>query len=130
MSCLAPRAAVMVVSAFALVAVGCVASDEPDAGDAPAATATADGWLGRWNGPEGTFLLLERSGDQYRVTVQNLDGPRTFEAIAVAGGLQFERDGVVESPYATNGADTGMKWLADKSDCLTVRPGEGYCRDR
>ena len=43
---------------------------------------------------------------------------------------QSERDGVVESPYATNGADTGMRWLADKSDCLTVRPGEGYCRDR
>ncbi len=30
---------------------------------------------------------------------------------------------------ATSGAETGMKWLSDKLDCLTIRPGEGYCRD-
>ena len=128
---MAPRAAVT-ASGFAVLAGGCVAPNAPDAEDsagAAATTSTADGWLGRWNGPEGTFLLLERSGDQYRVTVQNLDGPRTFDGVAVASGLQFERDGVVESLRATNGAGTGMKWLADKTDCLIVRPGEGYCRD-
>jgi hypothetical protein len=29
---------------------------------------------------------------------------------------------------ATDGAGTGMKWLADKTDCLVVAPGEGFCR--
>jgi hypothetical protein len=24
---------------------------------------------------------------------------------------------------------TGMKWLADKADCVTIRCAEGYCRD-
>jgi len=24
---------------------------------------------------------------------------------------------------------SGMKWLSDKSNCLTIRYGEGYCRD-
>lgn len=59
----------------------------------------------------------------------NLDGARTFPATATAEGISFERDGVRESIRVTDGAATGMKWLADKSDCLTVKPGEGYCRN-
>jgi hypothetical protein len=88
-----------------------------------------DAWLGRWNGPEGTFLLLEGGKGSYQVTVQNLDGPRVFEGAAVGDRIQFERDGVTETLTATNGVDTGMKWLTDKMDCLTIRSGEGYCRD-
>jgi len=42
---------------------------------------------------------------------------------------EFERDGLQESIRPTNGDETGMKWLAGKKNCLTVRPGEGYCRD-
>jgi hypothetical protein len=94
-----------------------------------AVTPIADAWLGRWRGPEGTFLLLEGGEGTYRVTVQNLDGSRTFDGTAAGDRLQFERDGVVESVRATNGAETGMKWLSDKAKCLTVRAGEGYCRD-
>lgn len=101
----------------------------PEAGSDAAAIAVTDGWLGRWSGPEGTFLLLEGGEGRYRVTVQNLDGPRTFDGIAVGDRIQFVRDGIVESVSATNGADTGMKWLRDKANCLTVRFGEGYCRD-
>jgi hypothetical protein len=56
-------------------------------------------WVGRWPGPEGTWL-----------------------DISVA-------DGVRESLRATDGAGTGMKWLAGKTTCLVVRPGEGFCRD-
>jgi len=96
---------------------------------APAASAVTDGWLGRWNGPEGTFLLLERASEGYRVTIQNLDGPRVFPGVGVGEQIQFERDGVTELVHATDGAATGMKWLADKTSCLTVRYGEGYCRD-
>jgi hypothetical protein len=92
-------------------------------------SAIADGWLGRWNGPEGTFLLLERPNGGYRITLQNLDGPRVFPAAAAGEQIQFARDGVAEVVRATDGTATGMKWLADKTDCLTIRYGEGYCRD-
>jgi len=36
---------------------------------------------------------------------------------------------VTESIRATDGEQTGMKWLREKANCLTVRSGEGYCRD-
>lgn len=88
-----------------------------------------DHWLGQWNGPEGTFLRLDKESVTYKVTIQNLDGPRSFAGTPANGTVQFERDGVQESIHAGNGADTGMKWLSDKSNCLVVRSGEGYCRD-
>ena len=89
----------------------------------------ADKWLGQWNGPEGTFLRLAGGKGTYEVTIQNLDGPSTYKGSAAGDQIQFERSGVKESIRATNGVETGMKWLSDKSNCLTVRSGEGYCRD-
>ncbi|WP_212745181.1 hypothetical protein [Hydrogenophaga sp. 2FB] len=93
------------------------------------ATAAPDRWLGTWSGPEGTFLRLAGGGGTYDITVQNLDGPRTFKGTAVGDRIEFERDGTKESVRATGGVETGMKWLSEKKDCLTVRSGEGYCRD-
>ena len=106
-------------------------------GDTPAAAppATAvqapatDHWLGQWTGPEGTFLRIAGGLGKYEITVQNLDGPRTFAGALSGDSIRFERDGVVELIRATDGAGTGMKWLREKTNCLTVRPGEGYCRD-
>ena len=88
-----------------------------------------DLWLGKWNGPEGTFLQLAGGNGKYEITVKNLDGPRKFQGNAAGSSIEFERDGVKEVIRATTGAETGMKWLADKSNCLTVRVGEGYCKD-
>jgi hypothetical protein len=113
------------LTAYALL---CSCSD-PGLPDVAANASPVDAWLGRWNGPEGTFLLLERGDGGYDVTIHNLDGPRVFRGVAVGTQLQFERDGVMESIRATDGSATGMKWLSDKSDCLTIRSGEGYCRD-
>ncbi|WP_439517141.1 hypothetical protein [Hydrogenophaga sp.] len=96
---------------------------------AASAAPAADQWLGKWNGPEGTFVQIAGGNGQYEVTVQNLDGPRTFKGTAAGERLEFERDGVRESVRATDGAQTGMKWLSEKKDCLTVKAGEGYCRD-
>jgi hypothetical protein len=102
------------------------------AASAPAAAASAkpatDAWIGRWLGPEGTFLDIAGGSGTYRVTVQNLDGPRTFDATASGLLIRFTRDGVNETIRAGSGADTGMKWLMDKKDCLVVKAGEGYCR--
>lgn len=122
--------------ALTVFVVGCA---ERGAGSAPEGMASSPGpavvkpapddWLGKWNGPEGTFLLLAGRNGKYEVTVRNLDGSRRFQGTAVGSGIEFERDGAKEVIRATSGAETGMKWLASKSNCLTVRVGEGYCRD-
>jgi len=104
-------------------------SVKPATSSDPSTSAVTDKWLGQWNGPEGTFLRLEGGRGKYQVTIQNLDGPRTYQGAAAGAQIQFDRNGEKESIRATNGAETGMKWLRDKSDCLTIRPGEGYCRD-
>lgn len=121
----------LVLTTISLAVLLAACQEKPrEAPRAPTAAApAADQWLGKWSGPEGTFLELKGGGGRYEVTIQNLDGPKTFPATASADGIAFERDGVKESLRATNGADTGMKWLADKTRCLTVRAGEGYCRD-
>lgn len=101
------------------------ASAPPPAGLAP----LTDGWLGQWNGPEGTFLRITGGRGRYELTLQDLDGPRHYSGRAVDGHIEFERQGRTETIRATDGRATGMKWLDGKQNCLTVRSGEGYCRD-
>lgn len=117
-----PRHALATLPAALLVA----ACAGPPAQRGAAAT---DAWLGRWHGPEGTYLRLAGGGGRYDVTVRDLDGARRFRGIATGNVIRFERDGVQETIRASDGEATGMKWLRGKSDCLSVRPGEGYCRD-
>ncbi|WP_431046409.1 hypothetical protein [Roseateles sp. L2-2] len=137
----------MKISALAIVALaaalgGCDRTERPASEPAPVsptpvasspAASTPDpaqAWLGRWNGPEGTYLQLDAAGEgRYEVRIKDLDAERKFEGVGKDGTVQFERDGKQESIKATNGDATGMKWLAGKSTCLTVHVGEGYCRD-
>lgn len=119
--------------ALSLAACGSPAPDAPASSPAPspvpAAESNVAGWAGRWTGPEGTYLDVTRAGDgTYTVEIANLDGPRRFSARDAGDRLEFVRDGQVLSLRATDGAGTGMKWLADREDCLVVVPGEGYCR--
>ena len=87
-------------------------------------------FTGKWTGPEGTALTITQlgAGNNYTVTVQNLDGPKDFPGTATADGITFTRDGKTLTIHHGTGADTGMKWLADKKDCLVVDANEGYCR--
>lgn len=123
-----------VAIALLVLLLGCgkqdgVALPSSQAPNAPKQAETAtDKWVGQWNGPEGTYLRISGSKGRYEVTVRNLDGPRSFLGTAAENGIEFDRDGVKEALRATNGQGTGMKWLADKSECLMVRTGEGYCR--
>lgn len=120
---------------LALLLIGCSERDVESKVPSPAISKTAeriiptDLWLGQWNGPEGTFLRIAGGKGTYEVTIQDLDGPRNFNGRAVGEVIQFERNGVKESLHATTGSETGMKWLSDQSSCLTVRLGEGYCRN-
>ena len=83
---------------------GCSDREAPSVAELPGAPspgapspAATDRWLGRWNGPEGTFLLLEGGNGTYEVTIQNLDGPRRFQGTTVGEQIEFDRDGVTES---------------------------------
>ena len=120
---------------MAMLVAGCEnhgsgsATTTPQISPSAITTPITDRWLGKWSGPEGTFLQLNGGNGNYEITIQNLDGPSTFRGSAAGNEIEFERNGVKESLHAANGDETGMKWLSEKSDCLRVRAGEGYCRD-
>jgi hypothetical protein len=126
------------LSAIAIIAVmgGCEPQKQPaqDAGADKSRETTvprkpaADQWLGQWSGPEGTFLLLSKTGGKYVVKINSLDGLASYEGIGVGDHIKFQRDGKSESIRAGSGTDTGMKWLLDKKDCLIIKTGEGFCR--
>ncbi len=92
-------------------------------------TAVTDAMVGEWKGVEGTFLRVEGGGGKYQVTIQSLDGPKTFEGRKLGDRIQFERDGKKELLRTSDGAGTDMKHLDGKKDCVSIVNGEGYCRD-
>lgn len=101
----------------------------------PAPTATAapapDSRLGRWTGVEGMYLIVGKGEAPGRYALEmrwDLDHAGSFVGIAEGDAIRFERAGKRETLRPTDGAATGLKYLADKTECLTVRDGEGYCR--
>ena len=113
---------ILLVATLAALGAGCAPDDS-------SSSATTDAWVGRWNGPEGTYLEVAGGSGRYDITVKDLDRARTFLGSTVGDHIEFKRDGTNESLRPTNGNDTGMKWLAGKTNCLTIKLGEGYCRD-
>lgn len=105
---------------------------EPGASSTISSTATpltTEAWLGKWHGPEGTFIDISGGNGTYAITIKDLDGSTHYQGTGMGTQITFERNGTTETLQASTGADTGMKWLANKSDCLRVREGEGWCRD-
>ncbi|MEH3101505.1 hypothetical protein [Sphingomonas adhaesiva] len=97
----------------------------------PAATARPEAdYLGKWIGVEGMVLnVTKQAGGGVTLEIQwDLDNKGTFPGSVTAEGLRFTRDGKDEIAVPSDGDATGLKWLAGKKDCLTVKPGEGYCR--
>lgn len=107
---------------------------EPDmaGGDnaAPASLPT-DAWIGKWVGVEGLALDIGPGAapGRYRLNVSLLDGANDYEGTADGDVIRFTRDGAGETIRKASGAETGLKWLADKKDCLMIQAGEGFCRD-
>jgi hypothetical protein len=106
---------------------------------APPATTSAPGdsadmnaaYLGRWTGVEGMYLVVaSKPGGGVTLDMQwDLDHKGTFDGSVTAEGLRFMRNGIAETAVRSDGDATGLKYLAGKRDCLTVKPGEGYCKD-
>lgn len=103
------------------------AADENATADA----APARDLTGRWIGVEGMVLNVA-AGDTpgtYALDMQyDLDNRQKAVGRAQGDGIAFERDGKTLVLRPTDGAATGLKYLDGKTDCLTVAPGEGYCR--
>ena len=87
-------------------------------------------YLGRWIGVEGMYLTVSaKPGGGVSLDMQyDLDHHGRYDGSVTAEGLRFIRNGVAETAVRTDGDATGLKWLAGKTDCLTVKQGEGYCR--
>lgn len=115
----------------AVLLAGCsrAPSPAPQPRPTPSAMVAARDLTGRWTGVEGMVLDVKREAERYLLTMQyDLDHRGTFPAQARGDALVFERDGRQLTLRPTNGTATGLRYLADKKDCLTVAPGEGYCR--
>jgi hypothetical protein len=93
------------------------------------ASVDATGYVGKWTGPEGTSLTVTPAGSAYEVIITNLDGPRTFTGTLEGDGIHIVRDAAPLVIHKGDGQATGMKWLAEKRDCLVVAANEGYCKD-
>jgi hypothetical protein len=89
-----------------------------------------DAWVGKWVGVEGLALDIAKADrpGTYRLRVSLMDGTNDYAGRADGNSIRFTRDGKEETIRATNGAGTGLKWLAEKQDCLVIKPGEGFCR--
>ena len=87
-------------------------------------------WHGNWTGVEGTYLFLTpQENGTYKIEIADLDGPREFSGQARADGIEFTRNGEAHLIRSGTGEETGMKWLAEKKNCLVVKANEGYCRE-
>lgn len=116
-----------VANADANAAIGNMAT-----GPADTARPQSD-YLGKWIGVEGMVLnVAAKPGGGVTMDMRwglDDDMAGTFDGSVTAEGLRFMRNGVAETAVFTDGDATGLKWLAGKQNCLTVKPGEGYCRD-
>lgn len=91
-------------------------------------------WVGRWTGVEGMYLDIQpdpaRGNGAFTLEMQySLDDSGTFPGDAVGSGIRFTRPDGTFLLTATDGEATGLRYLLEKQDCLTVTTGEGYCRD-
>jgi hypothetical protein len=112
-----------------LTAMACSRPAPPPAAVSTTAPGALASWTGRWPGVEGTSLDIARDGDRFVVTIADLDGPKTYAGTAAGDHIEFVRAGRTETIRAATGRETGMKWLADETNCLVITAGsEGFCR--
>lgn len=110
---------------------GAVMTNEGDAGlNASGAALPTDAWVGKWVGVEGLVLDIQ-PGDgpgKYALAVTLLDGTENYEGTAQGETIGFTRAGTKETIRKATGDETGLKYLAGKTNCLMIKSGEGFCR--
>lgn len=127
-------AAANAVAPPSVEAIGEPDSVRPDNDGGGEGGVPTDQWVGRWNGPEGLFLDIQRSPNgregHYAITNRDtLDRQAEYAGVAEGDAIGFTRDGKRFMIRAGSGAETGFKYLAGKNECLIVAAGqEGYCR--
>ncbi|ABF52919.1 hypothetical protein [Sphingopyxis alaskensis] len=138
----------MAAASAAMLLTGCEKAEAP----APAETTTTEtfpvdtvpaeevdataphrfaSWTGKWTGVEGMYATITPAGPgQYKLEMQSdLDTRGTYDGTDSEHGIQFTRGGEDLTLRRASGDETGLKYLAGKTECLIVKPGEGYCRD-
>ena len=100
----------------AALTAGCGAQNQPPTPSPvpSAAPRKIDEWIGRWNGPEATYLEISKSGHTYEIRIKDLDKVQTYRGTATGDSISFERNGQAETIRSGNGQQTGMKRPADK----------------
>jgi len=103
----------------------------PTPGATDAAAPGAQAYLGRWVGVEGMYLnVTEPVAGEVKLEMQyDLDNKGRYTGTVTPEGIRFKRGADTLLLRPSDGDATGLKWLAGKKDCLTVKSGEGYCRD-
>jgi len=89
---------------------------------------STDAWVGTWTGVEGLRIDIEKVGAGYKLHIVNMDGKGDYTGAPDSEKIVFERAGKTETLTHGDGKATGLKWLADKTNCLVIQPGEGFCR--
>lgn len=89
-----------------------------------------DAWIGKWIGVEGNFLDIQAglAPGVYAITEQTLDGPKTYVGTGKDMTIEISDNGKTLAIHAGSGDDTGLKYLAGKTDCLIIEAGRGFCR--
>lgn len=92
-----------------------------------------DAWVGRWIGVEGLNLTVTKLAEagHYQLDMQygtDADMAGSYEGTGTPDGIAFTRPDGAQVLRAASGDETGLKYLAGKTDCLKVKDGEGYCR--
>ncbi len=132
----------VLVILVALAILGCSPKEREGSDDSdipPQQMALAiptDAWLGEWRGVEGLHMSVDKDavkGPGHYILVMRfgLDDKDSgiFNGLATGDTITFTRDGSEQVLRHTNGRAIGLKWLEEKTDCLIVKEGEGYCRD-
>lgn len=138
----------MAAAAAAILLAGCEKAEAPTPAEkdttetvpvesVPAETSDATaphrfaGWAGKWTGVEGMYVTITPTDPgKYRLEMQSdLDTKGSYDGSDGEHGIRFVRGGEDLSLHRASGDETGLKYLAGKTECLMVRPGEGYCRD-
>jgi hypothetical protein len=89
-----------------------------------------DAWLGKWIGVEGNYLEVGvgAAPGVYALTEGTLDGVKSYVGTGKALTIEFEEAGKNYTIRPGAGTDTGLKYLADKTNCLVIEQSRGFCR--